>query len=414
MTTRDTGVDPREEEFLREGFAQELAAIVSGRSPTELIIVSGRRIRRRRQAAGGTLAVLGAAGVSLGLVASGAFGGAQGTVAPASTAKSAAPTAPATPAVKHSITVNSAAYDAAHGLAGSGTIDGLAWHAALTDPAQIWDSSGYQVAVGPAGSMGDPLVQTKSQRPAAPGDSLPLKALSSWNYQNENSPAPSGHYYVEAGEVPSDAGSVVIEYTDGKTATYPVVVENGSHLVAFAGAAGYDVARISVYSVHGDLIAYSVPYNDTDAAPYMLDVTWHQAGLPLPPEGSVTFSGTFEGTPYTLRVTENVIGMCADFEHGGTDESEGCFSSTTPTSNEQAAGWTSPGSAQVVYGYADPAVASVKLTLLNSTETVPLTVVSKLGMTFWSAAIPAGENPGSYTTYDAQGKALQTVAVFGG
>jgi len=412
VTTKEPGVDAREEELLREGFEQELAGIVSGVSPTELIIGAGRRIRRRRQAVGSTLTALGAVGVALGLVASGALGGAQGAVTPASSAKSA------TPAAKHSVTVDSAAYDAAHGLVGSGTVDGLAWHVALADVANPWATGSYRPAVG---NLAAPSRNDVTSPPAL-SDSFPLIGLSQWDFENTYDPSPSRPvYYVRAGEMPADAGSVVVDYADGASATFPVISAAGQHLVAFAGPAGYGVAKISVYSIHGDLIAYSVPYNAVGVSPYMIDVTWHQAGKPLPPQGSVTFNGTLAGSPYTLRMTVNATGVCTDLDHGGTDTLEGCDTTDAPATNEEGAGWTSQGSASVLYGYSDPAVANVKvnlkhmlmtrpnLTLVPSTVKLDLTVVSKLGMTFWSAMVPADEQPVSYTTYDAQGKAIQTI-----
>lgn len=415
MTTNDTDVDPREEELLRAGFEQELAAIVSGASPIEGIIDAGRRIHRRRQAAGGTMAVLGAAGLSLVLVVSGALGGTQGTAGPASSGKPTAHTG------KHPITVNSAEYDTAHGLVGSGTVDGLAWRVALTDPAKPWAGSNYQIAVGPAGGLSSPGGESMNVPPVL-SDDFPLRGLSEWDFENTHKPYPAlPIYYVRAGEVPSDTGSVVVDYADGKSATFPVIVEAGKHLVAFVGPAGYDVARISAYSVNGGLIAYSVPYNVTNVSPYMIDATWHRAGQPLPPEGSVTFKGTFEGSPYTLRMTVNATGVCTDFDHGGTDKLEGCDPANAPTTGEdRAGGTTSTGSTFVAYGYADPGVANVKLnlkhiiptrpdlTLVPSTAKISLNVVSKLGMTFWSAVIPAGEQVVSYTTYDAQGKVIET------
>lgn len=401
-------IDARDEEFLRDGFGQELAAVEPGASPTDLIIDAGRRIRRRRHAAGGTLAILSAAGVSLSLVASGAFGGARGAVTPTSTAK---PTAPAS---KHPITMNSAGYDTAHDLVGSGTIDGYAWHAALTDPSQSGDINGYQVSLGTVGNMGVPNTLDRGYPFPALSDSQPLGGLDTWTYTSVYTTAPAPAYYVEAGEVPSDVGSVVVDYAD-ESLMYPVIVKAGKHLVAFPGAAGFDVKRISVYSVQGDLIAYSVPHNGNvfgqPNVDYLQWVTWHQPGRPLPPEGSVTFSGTAQGKPYRLRVSVNVSGVCADFDYGGADEDAGCYSSTAPIPNYQVVGGTPTTRSVAFFGYADSAVANVKLTLWDSKKTIPLTVVHKLGMTFFSGAIPTGEQPGSYTTYDAQGHALKTYSV---
>lgn len=410
MTTNDTGVDAREEELLREGFEEGLAAIGSGLPPTDGIIGAGRRIRRRRHWTNGALATVAAAGVSLSLLASGTLGGAHGTVAPASSAP---------PAVKNRVTANSATSDTAHGLVGSGTVDGMAWQATLTDSAKPWAAAGYQITVGPAGGLSSP----GGHGPAAPptlSDSVPLKAMAEWNFANADEPSSSRPaYYVRAGEVPNDAGSIVVDYADGTTATFPVLVEGGRHVAVFAGPAGYDVTRISVYSTHADLIAYSVPSNSADEAPYVFDATWHQAA-PQQPLGTVTLNGTFEGSPYALRMVVHVAGVCTDFIHDGTDTYEGCDTSDSPAGSADVAGWTAPGAPYILYGYTDPGVGDMKLnlkhvtvkngvtTLTPSTAKVSITWGGQFGKALWSAVIPAGEQVVSYTIYDFQGKAVQT------
>ena len=403
MTSHETGVDARAEELLRSGFEAELGALMPSASPDELIIGTARRIRRRRHVAGGGLAALSAAGVSLGLVATGAFGAARPTASPATTTA---------PAAQHAITANTAAYDTAHGLVGSGTIGALPWHAALTNPAASVAKQNYQVDLGTAGTTY--LGGEHEITPAIVGDSLPLAALSRWDFQTDDTSFLASHHYVLAGAVPSDVGSVVIDYADGESVTYPAIVEGSGRSVAFPGGSDLDVDRITVYSVQGKPIAYSIPANTPSIAPYQQYLTWHQTGRPLPPQGSVTFSGTLDGEPYKLRLTVNLIGVCADLTHAGPDEPLGCATGDVPPANAATFEWGQPYQGQVIYGYADPAVAKVTLTLRNSTKTVPMTVVSKLGLTFWSGVLPAGTLPGWITTYDAQGKVLESATTTGG
>jgi hypothetical protein len=376
--------DDPDEADLRLRLEDELGALAPGAAPAEAILGQGKAIRhRRRQAWGGGTAAVTALAVAAGLLG-------HGLLRPAPTEGGDKPP------TKHTVTVNSPAYDKANGLIGSGTVDGIPWTTAL-QPGKDGGTFMRSVGGGPSTAYGIPVTGPTAN---------PLDLVMS------GGETPYGSYdeglSFSWGYVPSEVDRIVIAYSDGEIDTVPAMASPVDRFVAFAVPQGLGIDRITVYADSGAELGYSIPFNDNG---YPLIASWYTPNQqPMMATGERTISGTLAGSAWKLKLWAGPFGICSSLTMLPVYTGDSaCAPPTVPALDSVGpiANSAGRGSGLVVFAPVNPDVAKVVAVKVGGgSVTMPLVHVSGIG--YYADVFPTGVTLSSITTYDASGHVLAT------
>lgn len=383
---------------LRGGLDVELGALVPGPAPFDAIVTQGRAIRRRRRRAwGGTASAAAIVALATSLLVPGALSG----------GRPAAPAKPA-PMSKSWILVNSAAYDEAHDVMGSGDVQGEAWHLASKPVPSSNTVSGHPVValevrltVGDKTAVGDMQMLSAS-------DSNPLDSFF-WLGADPGDPANSA-VSVGFGAVTPSVGSIVAHYTNGKSVSYPAADYKGKRYVAVVSLHAQTIDKLTVYGTDGTELGYEDPITAPVAsAPQTFAGTWYKPNqVPALAPATVTFTGKMvdsPGTPWTIVVRTGGFGVCeytVGSEHLG---GMGCTPPGSPAASRpldfDELGDGDP--AVITVGLLDPAVTRVVATLKGGQQVqLPFKTIDGKGMC--ADVLAPGKVPIGLTAYDASGR----------
>lgn len=389
---------------LRGGLDVELGALVPGPAPFDAIIAQGRAIRRgRRRTRGAAACAVAVVALASSLLVPGTLHGGR-------------PAAPATPppASKSWISVNSAAYDEAHGVTGSGTVNGKAWNLTIS-PAPSATANGSPVAqialhqtVGGTTALGGAEVLP----PTGPN---PLDGFA-WVPADQGAGADSA-VSLGVGAVAPSVGSIVAHYANGRSASYPATEYKGKRYITILSLAAAAIDKLTVYDTDGTELGYEDPITPPGVpSPLTFSGTWYTPNqVPALAPATVTFTGTMvdsPGTPWTVVVRAGGFGVCqytVSPEHFG---GMGCTPPGSPAAsqplNEIGIGNGNP--AVFTVGLLDPAVTRVVATLKGGQQVqLPFKMIDGRGMC--AEVLAPGKVLVGLTAYDASGKVFAHVNV---
>jgi hypothetical protein len=391
---------------LRGGLEMDLGVLEPGPAPFDAVIARGRAIRRgRRRTWGGATAVVVVVALGASLALPSALHG-----------NAARPSSP-TDAVASGdwISVNSAAYDEAHGYAGSGTYRGASWHVTTSKYTQAQKPDTGVVTTDTLVFGGDSYKQQMgSPQVPVPVLAEPLSVLE-W-VGTDIGDAKASTVYAGVSIVPAGTGSVLAHYTNGKTATFPVVKSQGKEYVVLLAPASPNVDRLTAYRTDGTELGFVEPYSGKYSSPETDGSTpWYKPGQKPPfSAATVVFSGMVvdaPGTPWTVKAEVGGFGAC--FSTSGDEKFGGMMCDPKDPAGEvdSALGYSSLGSGSplvLVIGALGPNVARVVATLKGGQE-VNLPLKRIQGWGYCADVFAAGKTVSVLTSYDAAGNVLQHV-----
>lgn len=387
-----------QEAALRGGLDVELGALSPGPVPADAITTRGRAIRRRRRQvrslAGSVVAVV-ALGSSLLL---------PGML------RGAAPPEPVAPG-KLGITVNSATYDAAHGLLGSGTVSGKAWSISMSHPPLSSTAPGGMiVSTSPQSDnqftgtvAGSKSAEISSQLYDAPATNL-LESIFWFGDMLAVKPP----YYFGVGPVTQNVGSVVAHYANGDSVSYPATQFEGRRYVALLDVTTTTIDRLTAYGTDGAELGYVEPFSANGLSPQTFASTWYTPNqTPAFAPAAMTMAGTMfdsPGTAWTIEVRAGGFGVCAYTtppEHFGGME---CTPPGSPAMKEpiDASEMGNGDPAVIIVGPLDPIVTRVVATLTDGeTAQMPLKTIDGKGMA--ADVFAPGKVLKALTAYESNG-----------
>jgi len=396
--------DSEQETALREGLDGELGALAPGPAPATAIAARGRAIRRKRQRIWSLAASLVAA-VALG----------SSLLLPA-VLRGTTPPALNTPS-NDWISVNSAAYDEAHGLLGSGTVSGKAWSISLSHPplastgpagtgytANPQDDYQFTGTVDGSGSadMNSPLY----------GATKPNLLQGIFWFASTTTDNPP--YDFGVGAVAQNVGSVVAHFTNGHSVSYPATEFEGRRFIALLDVTTTTIDKLTAYGTDGAELGYVDPFSANGSPPGTLTSTWYTPNqVPAFAPATVTFTGTMvdsPGTPWTIDVQAGGFGVC---EYTTQSEHFGGMGCTPPGSqaakepiNGLELGNGDP--AVIVVGPLDPRVTRVVATLTDGqTVQLPFKLIDGRGMS--ADVLAPGKSLSALTAYESNGSVFAHV-----
>ena len=369
-----------DEQLLRDRLDLELGAMTPSVAPTEAIVGRGRGfVRRRRQVWGGALAAVIALGVATSLLTA-------STLRPTPSA----PASTTTPTRTHSVTVGTVPKEDSSGVIGTGTADGIAWTAKVSangnQDLYEADLSGVN-----AGMLQDPSGQVDSKNPLLYIEGIGAEATVHGVHET---------VVVSLGEVPSNVGTMDVQYANGTTLSYKPVLTNGHEYIAFARPQGLDIERVIVYNVQHQELGYSIPHNDSTSTSFE---SWYPPGRATtlaPATATIRQAADGPHVPaWSATVDFGPTGACFELSPGESF----CQSQQTPAADTlQISTSENPPSG---VGTLNAAVSKVVAVLSDGT-TVDLPLVSIDGMKAFGYEFSAGTHIVSIATYDSGGKLL--------
>ena len=370
-----------DEQLLRDRLDLELGALTPKAPPTEAILGQGRSyVRRRRQVWGGALAAVIALGVAASLLSASALH--PSPAVPASTT---------TPTRTHSVTMGIVPKDDPTGVIGTGTADGVVWTAKVSRNGNQ-DLYEADLAGVNAGMLENASGQVDSKNPLLSIEGIGAEATTMHGVHET--------VVLSLGEVPSDVGTVDVQYTNGVTLTYKPVATNEHEYIAFARTQGLDIEKVTVYNTQHKELGYSIPYNDTTSTSF---ASWYppsQALTLAPATATIRQAADGPHVPaWSVTVVLGPFGLCFPLPQTASF----CEPPHTPTENTlDLQTSTAPPSG---IGVLNPAVSKVVAVLSDGT-TVDLPIVVADGIPVFGYEFAAGTRIASITTYDSSGKQL--------
>lgn len=395
---------------LSGGLDVELGGLKPGPAPFDAVITRGRAIRRTRRRRRGTAAA------ALALVAL-----ASGLLLPASHGTSGPP--PSAPPSKDWISVNSSAYDAAHGFVGSGTVRGEAWSmASAPAPGQRGVADDPVPTLSSTLVVGDGRLAQDSQTSFKSED--PMQEINWMSTEmpvlNEGEPTAST-VYVGVALVPSDVGRIVAHYTNGSTVTYPSVEQGGRRYIAVLALGSPSIDRLTVYRADGAESGYDATFSVLYGNPAAWQ--WY-APDEKPPlaAGSLTLTGAMAdapGTGWTVHVYAGGFGIClvgsirkAGWECTPTSGSGNPATQARKLSVSTQGDGDTADAAFFVAGPLDPSVTRLVETFAGGKQ-VDLPVRRLDGWGFSADAFArGGDLDVQLTAYDAAGQVVEHTSVY--
>lgn len=386
---------------LRRGLDVELGELLPGPAPFDAVVAQGRAIRRRRRRAWGAgVSAVTIVALASSLLVPGALRGGR-------------PAAPALPAPMGDgrISVNSAAYDEAHGVMGSGTVNGKAWSmtsgpspAAIQTSYLPGGSLRFHLAVGDKTADGDAEV-------LAPDGSNPLNAFF-WFEADKAAAGTSTAVSLGTGAVAPSVGSIVAHYASGTSVSYPAVEYKGKRYIVIVSVGASAIDKLTAYGTDDTELGYEEPITQPAAsAPETTQGTWYTPGqVPALAPATITFAGTLgdsPGTPWTIVVQTGGFGVCEYSIPGKDYGGVGC----TPPRSALARSPLNFSYSQsdgnkpfvITVGLLDPTVTRVVATFAGGAQVqLPLKTIDGKGMC--ADILAPGKVLIGVTAYDASGK----------
>jgi hypothetical protein len=384
---------------LRGGLDLVLGTVTPGPAPFDAVITRGRTIRRKRRWAwSGTASAIAILALAASLLVPGALHG-RSQQPPVSTT-----TGP--------ITVDSAAWDEAHHVMGSGLVDGKEWRLTYTTetylapPDKVVPGLKLSAVIEGRSVVGDTWVTDAT----APN---PMSGIS-WMQVGENSPAGLGFAPVTA-----DVGSIVAQYANGQSVSFPVVSYKGKHYVVIVSRAASVIDKLTAYRWDGSELGFEEPITFPgyySSSPMTGGMPWYAPGqVPSLAPAEATFTGPWAGTSFTspwggtsnppeftIEVRAGGFGICA-YDIHLPSPSMSCSPANGPAgyryiSSTNASPW------DILVEPLDPTVTRVTVTLVGGKK-VQLPVHTIDGKVMAAGEIVMDELTG-VTAYDASGKAF--------
>jgi hypothetical protein len=387
-----------QETALRGSLDVELGTLLPGPVPADAITARGRAIRRGKHRTWSLVASI-VALVALGssLLLPGVL---RGTTPPATNVVDGA-----------GISVNSAAYDQANGLLGSGTVAGKkAWTVSLSHPPLSGtnpdDDNRFTGTVA-----GSETAAMDSALPSAPKPNLLESLLWLTDHAIDDPP-----YEFGVGPVAQNVGSVLVHYADGASVSYPATEFEGRRYVAILDVTKTTIDKLTVYGTDGAELGYVLPFSLSGSAPETSASTWYTPNqIPAFAPAAITFTGTaFDapGTPWTIDVRAGGFGVCEytapSIGHVG---GVGCTQPGFQAANHPLGGLELGGGdpAVIVAGPLDPQVTRMVATLTDG-ETVQLPFKTIDGRGIVADVLAPGKKVSRLTAYEKNGSMLAYVA----
>lgn len=390
--------ETEQETALRDDLDVELGALMPGLVPAEAIAAQGQAIRRRRQRIWSLVASF------VALVALGS------TLLLPGVLRNTTPPALTTPSGDW-ISVNSAAYDEAHGLLGSGTVAGKAWSISLSHPPlSTTFPDGTIEKLNPdddnrfTGTVaGSKSVNTDTSTYKAPQPNLLENVFWIGDEATNNPP-----YQFGFGPVVQKAGSVLVHYANGESISFPATEFEGKRYIAILDVTTTTIDKLTVYGTDGTELGYVEPSSIDRSAPDTVDAPWYTPDqVPVYAPAAITFTGTeFDapGTPWTIEVQAGGFGICENTTSSEHFGGAGCTPPGSPAEKDPLSGLElgDGNPAVLVLGPLNPAIARVVVTLTDG-ETAQMQFKTIDGKGMAAEVFAPGKVIGSMTAYTKDG-----------